>query len=397
MGKRIALHITRDAERQIRGGHPWLHANSITKQSHEGKTGDLAVVFDQKRKFLAIGLYDPDSEIRCRVLQHHTPATINGEFFEAQFANAVQKRAELPPNTTGYRLLNGENDGFPGLILDRYADVLVVKLYTAAWVPFLPTLTAVFRGQFPDASILLQTSRNMEASVSSEWLAGEPVAFPITFIENGFTFEADPLEGQKTGFFLDQRENRARVETFSAGKRVLNVFAYTGGFSLYAARGGATHVTSLDISQPALDAAERNFLLNQDAPNVAACNHTIVRGDAFDELARLANHKQTFDVVIIDPPSFANKAAHVNNALGAYQKLATRGLRVLAPEGILVMASCSSRVSSEAFFNAIHEAANQMGYSLTEIERTGHALDHPITFREGAYLKCLFTKAIVKK
>ncbi len=419
--KRIALRVTSAAERAIKQGHPWIFESAITYESHQGKAGDLAVIFDKKRNFLAIGLYDPKAMIRVRVLQRLKPATIGQDFFKAKLDAANQLRAPLrdsPPErlTNGCRLVHGENDGFPGLVIDRYAETYVIKLYTSAWIPHLndvlhalDSVIASDATRFPSLQTEIATAtkphRNDEYQVvlrlggsvkdnnfaleDGMLLQGEPLASAVIFHENGLRFEADPVLGQKTGFFLDQRENRARVEKLAKGKRVLNIFSYTGGFSIYAARGGATEVVSLDASKPATDAAERNFKLNFSQSNI----HKTITGDAFTEMVRMKAEKQRFEMVIIDPPSFAKKASQRDAAINAYQKLTRLGLDILAPNGILVQASCSSRVESEAFFDAIHIAARQAGRPLNEIERTSHALDHPIGFKEGEYLKCLFATA----
>jgi 23S rRNA (cytosine1962-C5)-methyltransferase len=212
------------------------------------------------------------------------------------------------------------------------------------------------------------------------------------FWENGLRFEADPIRGQKTGFFFDQRDNRALVERMAAGKEVLNVFAYTGGFSVYAARGGARRVVSVDANNVALAAAERNWAHNQHIPPVRDAVHITLAEDAFEVLTRMAENDRLFDMVILDPPAFAQKQKHIARAIAAYRRLTILGLRVLKKGGMLVQASCSSRVTAEEFFKQIHLAAVQGGYHLVELARTGHALDHPISYPEGAYLKCLFTK-----
>ena len=211
----------------------------------------------------------------------------------------------------------------------------------------------------------------------------------ILFRENGLTFECDPIYGQKTGFFLDQRDNRARVEALSKNKSVLNVFAYTGGFSVYAARGGAKEIVSVDISAPAIEAAVRNMNHNHiSAP------HEVIAEDAFEVLARMAIQKRLFDMVVIDPPMFAQTEKQRAGALSAYRKLTHLGLGVLRDGGTLVQASCSSRVEAESFFESVQRSAQEADRRLTEIARTGHALDHPIRFKEGAYLKCLFATAL---
>ncbi len=397
-GKRIAIRVTPAAERKMRDGHPWLFNDSIVKQSHDGKEGALAVIFDRKGRFLAIGLFDPFSRIRVRILQHNHPATINQHWFDSQLAKAVRLRASLEQSqTNGYRLVHGENDGLPGLVIDRYAGTIVIKLYTLAWLPYLSMVAEALFHQSEWERIVLRFGRLIQQRAKETYdladgsiIAGPPITGEIVFQENGLFFEADVINGQKTGFFLDQRENRGRVEEFSAGRKVLNVFAYTGGFSLYAARGGAQEVTSLDLSNPVLLTAIRNFQRNEDIEAVHACNHIIMRGDAFLLLNELAESKRLYDMVILDPPSFARRKSQVPRALDAYYRLARLGMGVLRPNGILVSASCSSRVPAEDFFDAVHRAADFHDRQLNEIERTFHPVDHPIRFKEGAYLKCLF-------
>ncbi|HVF24528.1 MAG TPA: class I SAM-dependent rRNA methyltransferase [Anaerolineales bacterium] len=394
--KRIALRISPPAERALRQGHPWVFDQSITEQSHTGAPGDLAVIFDDKRHFLAIGLYDPTSAIRVRTLQSREPATINADWFQKKLANAVHLRALLDvKNTNGYRLIHGENDGLPGLVLDGYAETLVLKLYTLAWIPHLKDFCDALAQVSPATYLILRLNRSLQKQ--TEFLHGltdgmilsrlTPPSL-VLFKENGLIFESDPIHGQKTGFFLDQRENRARVEKLSRGRSVLNVFAYTGGFSVYAARGGAKEVVSVDVSAPALEAAVRNM-----AHNKLTVPHETIAEDAFEVLAHMALQKRLFDLVIIDPPMFAQSEKQIASALSAYRKLTRLGLSVLRKGGTLVQASCSSRVDANTFFETIHQSAKEAGRRLTELERTGHPLDHPISFKEGAYLKCLFATA----
>ncbi len=269
--KRIALRVNSQAERALRQGHPWVFDLSIIEQSHSGAPGDLAVIFDNKRRFLAIGLYDPTSSIRVRILQHHKPATINADWFQDKLTSAANIRAPLKEtDTTGYRLVHGENDGLPGLIIDRYAETLVLKLYTPAWIPHLKEFCSALAQVNPHERLILRLNRSLLKQTEFLFglndgmtLSGPTQDDLILFRENGLTFECDPIHGQKTGFFLDQRDNRARVEKLSKGKSVLNVFAYTGGFSVYAARGGAKQVVSVDISAPAIEAAVRNMDIQQ--------------------------------------------------------------------------------------------------------------------------------------
>jgi 23S rRNA (cytosine1962-C5)-methyltransferase len=399
--KRIALRVSTPAERALHQGHPWIFDQAITEQSHAGAPGDLAVIFDKKRRFVAIGLYDPTSSIRVRILQHHQPATIDANWFKAKLITASQIREPLARQATnGYRLVHGENDGLPGLVIDRYAETLVLKIYSPIWIPHLKEVYSALLQTNSFERLILRLSRSLDKQgeflyglTDGMTLAGLPTPDLILFQENGLTFECDPIHGQKTGFFLDQRENRARIEKLSKGKSVLNMFAYTGGFSVYAARGGAKQVISVDISAPALQAAIRNFAHNQHIPAVKSAAHEIIAEDAFEVLARMESQKRLFDLVIIDPPMFAQNQSQIAAGLSAYRKLTRLGLGVLRPGGTLAQASCSSRIDAETFFDTIHQSARESNRQLKEIERTSHALDHPIGFSEGEYLKCLFAIA----
>ena len=399
--KRIALRVLPQAERSIRAGHPWVYGTSIEDESHAGAPGDLGVVFDRKGRFLAIGVYDPTSPIKLRVLHQGDPVKLDGNWFNQSLAASIAKRQVLldpeKPQTNGYRLVNGESDGFPGMVVDRYADTLVVKLYTPAWIPHLRQIVYGLRKAQNHNRLVLRLNRSMRKDPQflfgledGQILHGPALNGPVVFVENGLKFEAEPVTGQKTGFFLDQRENRARVEQITRGKTVLNVFSYTGGFSVYAARGGAVHVTSLDLSAPAMEAAERNFTENMTYPGVADCEHETVVGDAFEIMDEMARMKRKFDVVILDPPMFAQSASQVQQALLAYQRLTRMGLDVLAFGGTLVQASCSNRVPAETFFAAVEEAARSYKRTLRDVKCTSHAVDHPIAFEGGAYLKCIF-------
>ena len=397
------MRVTAAAQRALKQGHPWLFDRAVTGQSGEGRPGDLAVIFDERRRFLAIGLYDPSSPIRVRVLQHGSPQTIDAGWLRERLLKALAHRAGLlASGTTGYRVVHGENDGLPGLVIDRYADTLVVKLYTAAWVPWLADVRTALEDVQPGTRIVLRLSRHVQTDrptaplcglTSGTVLSGTPLTGPVRFVENGLQFESDVLHGQKTGFFLDQRDNRERVGDLSRGKRTLDVFACSGGFSLYAARGGAPEVLSVDVSAGALAAAERHFALNRHLPAVAAARHEVRVGDAFAALAELRDRRRRFDLVIVDPPSFAKRSGEIDRALAAYSRLTALALGVLEPGGTLVMASCSSRVTTGAFFDTVTRVAAQAGRPLTEIMRTGHAVDHPVGFAEGEYLKCLFATA----
>ncbi len=212
----------------------------------------------------------------------------------------------------------------------------------------------------------------------------------MIFLETGLQFESDVLRGQKTGFFLDQRENRRAVEALAQERRVLNAFSYTGGFSLYAARGGAREVTDLDLSAHALAGSKRNFALNESCNPVHACPHEMIQADAFDWLA--GNLRNKYDLLILDPPSLAKRQSERSGALAAYSKLAALGLKHLSQSAILVACSCSAHVSAEEFFGVVRQAAASSGRRFVELQTTRHAPDHPATFKEAEYLKGIYLR-----
>lgn len=394
--RRLAVRVTRDALRQLRGGSPWLYDGSITSVSHDGAPGDLAVVFDEQRRFAAIGLWDPTSPIRLKVLHTGSPRPIDRGFWSVRLDAAIDRRAGLiaDEGTDAYRLVHGENDGLPGLVVDRYADTAVVKLYTPAWFPHLGDVLDVLSERSPSRRIVLRLGRSVATGetfglADGDTLVGDAPTGPVMFHERGLLLEADVVHGQKTGHFLDQRDNRALVRSMAAGLDVLDVFSSTGGFSVSAAAGGAASVHMVDQSAPAVATAERNLAHNRRLAEVRRCSTHATVGDAFEVLAALARRDQRFDLVVVDPPSFASNRGAVPRALAAYGRLTRLALAVTKPGGILVQCSCSSRVSSDEFVQSVLAAAASAGRDVHVTRRTGHAVDHPIGFEHGEYLKAV--------
>jgi 23S rRNA (cytosine1962-C5)-methyltransferase len=397
--KRLRLRITAAAETIVRGGHPWVFADSVLEFNRVGQTGELAVIYDRKDKFLAVGLFDADSPIRVRILHSGKPQTIDANWWNARLEKPLSLRQSLfDARTNGYRLINGESDGWPALVLDQYDATLVLKLYSAIWLSRLAEISRLLKEKIPGERLVLRLSRNLQSLAEKEFklrdgqvLLGTSLNAPMIFSENGVRFEADVLRGQKTGFFLDQRENRAEVEALSRGKRVLNAFSFSGGFSVYAARGGAKSVTDLDISAHALASAKRNFALNQNYPAVAACQHETIQADAFLWLER-APVKFKFDLIVLDPPSLAKRESERATAIRAYEKLNSSGIARLERGGILVAGSCSAHVSAAEFFDAVRRAAQKSGRKFTELKTLRHPPDHPANFKEAEYLKVIYLK-----
>ena len=373
----------------VKRGHPWVFDEGIAKQSQAGKSGDLAIIFDQKKnKFLACGLYDPDSPIRIKIIQSHTSSRIDSSFFREKIINAYNIRKPLfDLKTNSYRLIYGENDSFPGLIADVYAEVLVLKLYSWIWLPYLNDILTHLVEISTCKTVVLRLSRKLENNTfgysDGQVIFGTLEDEVVIFQEHGLRFSANVIRGHKTGYFLDHRENRRRVGALSEGKTVLDVFAYAGGFSVHALAGGASAVTSLDISAQALLIAEKNAALN---PHTGT--HKTIAADAFAALDDLASERKTYDIVVIDLPSFAKRAKEIDKAKHSYRRLAILGAKLVRKGGILVLASCSSRINPDDFFEICETAIASVRHSHELIEQTFHDIDHPISFPEGAYLKC---------
>jgi len=393
---RLRLRLTPGAEMAVRSGHPWVYAERIREANRPGNSGELAIVYDRKDRFLALGLLDPDSPIRLRVLHAGKPVPVDDAWWQARLTDAVAKRSALfGPDTNGYRLINGESDGWPALVLDRYADTLVLKLYSAVWLPRVDDLVRWIVAAVGPARIVLRLSRNAAPAFEragledGQNLLGTETAGAVVFLEDGLRFWSDVVKGQKTGFFLDQRENRRRIGTLCSGKEVLNAFSFSGGFSLHAARGGASAVTDLDMSPHALESARRNFELNQADPRIAQARHQSVQADAFEWLEKGPGQ---FDVVICDPPSLAKREHERAGAIDAYRRLALASAGKVRPGGLLLAASCSAHVLEEEFHAAVMEAVRETGRPVEELDRVGHAPDHPATFDEAKYLKAVYLR-----
>ena len=392
---RLAVRLTPDALRQVRGGHPWVYADAITSVSDgSAPAGTLAVIFDAKRNFAAIGLWDPRSPIRVRVLHRGKPQQIDAAFWNTAVAAAYDRRASLESQgTTGWRWINGENDGFSGLIVDRYDTTLVVKVYTPAWLPHLEVIVnALIEVDHPER-IVVRLGRNAQSGGSftdvgledGTVIYGPPADRPVEFLENHLRFGANVISGQKTGHFLDQRDNRAFIASVSQGQDVLDVFCCTGGFTVHAAAAGAKSVHSIDLAAPAIEETVRNMKRN----NLGDVANRQSVGDAFEVLEKLGTSGESYDVVIIDPPSFASKASERDRAMRAYRKLCELGLGVLRPNGRLFQASCSSRVTEDDLVSTVRATVSASGRRLEHIDVFGHGLDHPVTFPQGTYLSAI--------
>jgi 23S rRNA (cytosine1962-C5)-methyltransferase len=391
MPKLPEIQLPTNLRERLAQGHPWVYRNHIPAHVRFS-TGDWLRV--RCGNWQGYAIWDEVGPIALRIFSERQlpdPA-----WLLEQVQLAWELRAPLRASgCTAYRWLFGEGDGLPGLTVDRYGEYAIAQAYSAASATLLPYLADALMECDPTLRGVVRRVDDESEETSRrriDVLAGSAPPRQLIVVEHGLRFAVDLAIGQKTGLFLDQRENRRMVETLSAGQRVLNCFAYTGGFSLYALRGGARMVTSVDSGKGLAEAASANIQLNQ----LAAQHHTFLTADCFDVLSNYVNHKQDFDLVILDPPSFAKSKQNRYAAIRAYTRLNTLGMQTVRPGGLLVTASCTSQVGPEAFREMLAAAASAADCHIQILHEAGQALDHPVPahFPEGRYLKFLVARVL---
>ena len=388
--------LKRGRDKSIKRRHPWLFSGAIERVTGDPQTGDTVVVRSADGETLALAAYSPASQIRARVWSFEPGIAIDAAFLRARLAGAIALRDRLPAarHTNAMRLVHGESDGVPGLVVDRYADVLVVQFLgagTERWrEPILDALVELTgcEAVFERSDAEVRSLEGLEPRAA--WVRGGKdvaAAGRCPIIEYGLNFRVDVEQGQKTGFFLDQRENRQRVRALAAGRNVLDGFCYTGGFAIAALAGGAKRVLAVESSAPALDVARENLAANP----LDRSQMSFEQADVFGHLRTLRDRGEKFDLVVLDPPKFAPTAAHAKNAARAYKDINLLAFKLLSPGGLLATFSCSGGVSAELFQSILAGAALDAGVEARIIERFGAATDHPValSFPEGEYLKGL--------
>jgi 23S rRNA (cytosine1962-C5)-methyltransferase len=392
MDSRPVVVLAKDLRQRIQEGHPWIYDRALARVP-DLPPGALVRVAHAGQP-VAVGFVDPGSPIAVRVLGLDPGEPLDHAWAAARAEQAARCRLADPrlAGLDALRVVHGESDAMPGLVIDVYRDTGVVVLDGAAAAAFwLPRIDAVWDGLAAAGLALARLwARPVRASEhgAGRVLRGDEPPAQILIDEHGARFEVDVRAGQKTGFFLDQRQNRRLVRELSAGAEVLNLFAYTGGFSVHAALGGARRVTSVDIARPAIEAARRNF----GHSGLAADEHVFAAEDAFEFLARASARGERFDIVVVDPPSFAPSERARPRALRAYGKLDRLALDVVAPGGWLVSASCSSHVTGADMTAVLAAAAAAAGRRVRVVDVRGADRDHPVlpAFPEGSYLQALF-------
>jgi 23S rRNA (cytosine1962-C5)-methyltransferase len=381
-------------EKSVLRRHPWLFSGSIAQLDGRARPGDTVDVVSHEGRPLARAAWSPDSQIRARVWSFDPDEGIDHAFFKRRVAAAVARRAVLPElaGQQGLRLIHAESDGLPGVIADRYGDTVVVQLTTVGADKWRAAIADSLHKATGCARIYERSDvevRGLEGlKPVTGWLLGSASGEELVIEENGVKMAVDILAGHKTGFYLDQRDNRRRVAELARDRRVLNCFCYTAGFSLQALAGGAREVLSMDSSGPALATAQRNLALNPQIDPSRARWH---EADVFNELRTLRASGELYDLIILDPPKLAHTAAHAERASRAYKDVNLSAMRLLAPGGLLMSYSCSGGISAELFQKIVAGAALDAGRTARIVQRLQGAADHPVdlAFPEGEYLKGL--------
>ena len=388
-----AVTLKPGREKSLRRRHPWIFSGAIDKAEGQPESGETVLVRSADRRPLALAAWSPKSQIRARVWEFDGSVSLDEKFFEEKIQKALKLRNSLPAvrHTNALRVVHGESDGLPGLVVDRYGDVLVAQFLAAgverwrdAILDTLMTLTGC-AALFERSDAEVRKLEGLEPRVG--FARGNKDARRCPIVEHGLNFRVDVAEGQKTGFFLDQRDNRQRVRALAAGREVLDAFCYTGGFSIAALAGGAKRVIAVDSSAPALEVAKENVSANSFDVSRIAFEQT----DVFAYQRQLRDRGQSFDLIVLDPPKFAPTAAQARNAARAYKDINLTAFRLLRPGGLLATFSCSGGVSAELFQSIVAGAAVDAGVEAKILERFGAAPDHPVAleFPEGDYLKGL--------
>lgn len=381
-------------ERSALKRHPWLFDTSVGRLEGRARPGDTVEVLADDGRPLGRAAYSPHSRIRLRFWTFECEESIDDAFFKRRVLRALERRSRLPELATqeGLRLIHAESDGLPGVIVDRYGDTLVLQLTSAGAEKWRDAIVAALVKATGCARIYERSDsevRTLEGLSSiTGWIYGAAPESGIRLLEHGIYLGVDVAGGHKTGFYLDQRDNRRLLGQLSPGQSVLNCFCYTGGFSLQALAGGADQVLSIDSSGPALEQARANLALN---PQLPAERAEWLEADVFQALRDFRREGRSFDVIVLDPPKFAPSASHADKAARAYKDINLQGFKLLAPGGLLMTYSCSGGIGLELFQKIVAGAALDAGRDARILKRLSGSADHPVglAYPEGEYLKGL--------
>ena len=391
MSSRIYLNVAR--EKSLLRKHPWVFSKAINKIKGKPMLGETVDIFDSKGTWLAKGAYSPESQIRIRVWSFNETEEIDRDFFFNKLKNAQNRRDWFieKGQLTGYRLIAGESDGLPGITIDKYDNLIVCQLLSAGADFHRYTLVDCLKELYPECHVYERSDvdvRKKEGLLPTTGWLTEPQASTECIIEEyGIKIHVDVATGHKTGFYLDQRDSRVAAGIYAKGKSVLNCFSYTGTFALHCAANDAKEVVNVDVSQSALDLAERNLALN----GLSDKNVSFLKEDVFKLLRRYREEKRTFDMIILDPPKFVESKAQLTGACRGYKDINMLAMQLLNPNGILLTFSCSGLMEASLFQKVVADAALDAKRDVYFVERLQQAGDHPIksNYPEGYYLKGL--------
>lgn len=371
-------------DRAVRNRHPWVFSGAVKQRPPKIGEGEVVAVCSNEGEVLGLGHYAPQATLICRMFAFGAGiGEVNAAFWEGKLRSALEYRRQVLDldATTGYRLVHAEGDGLPGVVVDVYGDAAAVQLRTVGAVGLAPLVQGFLETVMGIAHIFLRTESKEDGE--GKWIKGEQAQ--RKFQENGLSFFVDIEAGQKTGFFLDQRDNRQLLRSLAEGRKVLNAFSYSGAFSVYALAGGAVSVDSVDISSAAADWAQQNVNLNFGA----AAPHRALRADAFKYLQEMP--AAAYDLIVLDPPAFTKHVSTVQKAARGYKEINLKALQKLAPKGLLFTYSCSQHVSTDLFRKIVFGAAADAGRDVRIVHQMTQAPDHPVSIYhpEGEYLKGL--------
>lgn len=389
---RNALVLAEGREKSVKRRHPWIFAGAVHHSKGKPKAGDTVEIYSQDGTWLARAAYSPASQIRARVWTFDKNEEVDADFFARRINAADERRRPMVEREgiTGYRVVAAESDGLPGITIDRYDNVLVCQLLSIGADVWRDAIVAALKARFPGCVIHersdVEVRRKEELVPLVQTLQGE-LPGKVAIMENGIKLWVDLIQGHKTGYYLDQRDNRAAVLPYVDGKEVLNCFAYTGGFGCYALKGGAKHVTQVDVSESALALAKDNLALN--GLDESRCD--FVKEDVFALLRRYASEGRQFDVIVLDPPKFVDSKANIKGAARGYKDINLHALKLLRPGGILLTFSCSGLMDMGLFQKIVADAALDAGRDAQILRFLSQSADHPVNvhYPEGLYLKGL--------
>lgn len=389
----LSVILKKDKEKLIRSKHPWIFSGAIERVEGNPSNGETVQVLTSKKTIVGYGSFSPSSQIRVRVWSFNPEQKIDDDFFNQRITASfdLRKRIINSSLTNAYRIINAESDGLPGLIVDRYAEYLICQFLSASAEfnkkAIIEILDDIFKpiGIFERSDVEVRTKEGLQP-VKGVLIGKEPDGL-IEVKENGFKFLVDIKSGHKTGFYIDQRDNRHFVSEFAKGKSVLNCFSYTGGFSVYALAAHAERVTQVEASSTAIDLSLKNLELNN--LNISMVEN--INDDVFNVLRKFRDERRTFDLIILDPPKFAESASQIQQASRGYKDINLLAMKLLNPGGVLFTFSCSGHISQELFQKIVADAALDSGREVKIIKQLTQSSDHPVSlnFPEGSYLKGL--------